>query len=98
MKTKKEEIDSRCIAEQNQNEGSCWPIVAGVSELSIQTAEASVMDICSGPYSLVGIIGHFTDKQLCKQVMTLIKDRGPRGKHRYFFKKQQVCYSLLPQM
>ena len=98
MKTKKEEIDSRWIAEQNQNEGSCWPIFTGVSKLSIQTAEASVMDICSGPYSLVGIISRFTDKQLCKKVMTLIKDQGLGENIGIFFKKQQVCYSLLPQM
>ena len=83
MKTKKEEIDSKWIVEQNQNEGSCWSIFAEVSELSFQTAEASVMDICLGPYSLVGIISHFTDKQLCKKVMTFIKDQGPRGIYIY---------------
>ena len=83
---------------QNQNEGSCWPIFAEVSELSTQTTEASAMDICSGPYSLVGIISHFTDKHLCKKVMTLMKDQAPRGKYRYFLKEQHVCYSLLPHM
>ena len=97
MKTKKEEIDSKWIVQQNQNEGSCWSIFAEVSELSFQTAEASVMDICLGPYSLVGIISHFTDKQLCKKAMTFIKDQGPRGIYIYIL-RQHVCYSLLAHM